>query len=395
VAILHIVQYARPEISSGYTIRTAAVLKEQQRLGLDPIVLTSPRHPRGADAVVDGIVQYRSGPDPRTGVVWLRDTARVRALARRILEIVRQRNDVTLLHAHSPVLCGMAALRAGRKLGLPVVYEVRGLWEEAMPRRSLRYRLARALETRVCRQAAAVVAISEGLKREFVRRGLAEARIHVIPNGVDTGAFRPTAPDRQWRAAYRLGDGPVVLYLGALREYEGVDLLLDALPPIRNRFPAVKLVVVGDGEAKQALSERIRDLGESAALLPSVPHSQVMQWYALADVVAYPRRATRATELVTPLKPLEAMAMGKPIVASDVGGLRELLSDGETALLFPAGSREALAEAITELLTNEALRLRLGQAARRTVCDQRDWRMIVPRYRAVYAAASAARPRSA
>ena len=396
MAILHIVQFALPEISSGYTIRTSAVLGEQQHLGLDPIVLTSPRHPGAANAVVEGVMHYRSGPDPATRLVWLRDSIRVRALARRIQEIARERDDVRLLHAHSPVLCGMAALRAGRALGLPVVYEVRGLWEEAMAGRSLRYRLARAMETRVCRQAGAVVAISEGLKREFVSRGVPAMKVHVIPNGVDTDAFQPTPPDPQWRAAHRVGDGPVVLYLGALRDYEGIDLLFDALPRIRDRFPAVRLVVVGDGEARQALADRARGIGDSVVLLPPVPHSGVKQCYAAADVVAYPRRTTRATELVTPLKPLEAMAMGKPIVASAVGGLRELLTDGQTARLFTAGSATALADVVAELLADGALRSRLGETARQVAREQRDWRMIVPRHRDVYAAATASvRPRSA
>jgi PEP-CTERM/exosortase A-associated glycosyltransferase len=394
VAILHVVQFALPEISSGYTIRTAALLREQQRLDLDPIVVTSPTHPGGGSAVVEGVIHYRSGPDRATRLVWLRDAARVGALARRIQQIGRERGDVKLVHAHSPVLCGMAAVRAGRALGLSVVYEVRGLWEEAMVGRSLRYRVARAMEARVCRQAGAVVAISEGLKRDFVRRGIPEERIHVIPNGVDSDAFQPTAPDAQWRVEHGLGDCPVVLYLGALRGYEGVDLLFDAFPMIRGRFPAARLVVVGDGEARQALAERARGLGESVVLLPPVAHAEVRRVYAAADVVVYPRRATRETELVTPLKPLEAMAMGKPIVASDVGGLRELLSDGKTARMFPAGSAPALAEAVGEVLSDGPLRARLGETARQ-VAQQRDWRLIVPRYREVYAAAASARSPSA
>lgn len=395
MAVLHIVQFALPEISSGYTIRTAALLKEQQRLGLDPIVLTSPRHPGAANAVVERVMHYRSGPEPTTRLVWLRDRARVRALTRRIQDIAKERGDVKLLHAHSPVLCGMAALRAGRALGFPVVYEVRGLWEEAMPRRSLRYRLARAMETRVCRQASAVVAICQGLKREFVSRGIPEAKIHLIPNGVDSEQFQPVAADPHWRAERGLNTGPLLLYLGALRDYEGVDLLVDALPRITDRFPAVRLVVVGDGDARQGLAERVRGMGDSVVLLPPVPHAEVRRFYAAANVVVYPRRSTRATELVTPLKPLEAMAMGKAIVASDVGGLRELLADGETARLFSAGSAAALAEAIIELLGDDSLRSRLGETARRVACEHRDWHIIVPRYRDVYAAATAsARPRS-
>ena len=268
MAILHIVQFALPEISSGYTIRTAAVLKQQQALGIGPVVLTSPRQPGEGDSIVEGVRHYRSGPDPATRLVWLRDSMRVCALARRIEEIARARGDLSLLHAHSPVLCGMAALRAGRALGLPVVYEVRGLWEEAMPRHwSLRYRMARAMETRVCRRADAVVAISEGLQREFVSRGVPETKVYVISNGVDAEQFRPVAADPGWRAERGLADGPILLYLGALREYEGVNLLLDAMPRVRERFPSARLVIVGDGEARPVLAERARGMGDAVALL--------------------------------------------------------------------------------------------------------------------------------
>ncbi|MFB3879852.1 MAG: glycosyltransferase family 4 protein [Armatimonadota bacterium] len=388
MAILHVVQFALPEVSSGYTIRTAAILKQQKALGMDPVVLTSPRQPSGSESIQNGVACYRSGPEPRTRLVWLRDSARVRAVARRIEEIAKERGDLKLLHAHSPVLCGMAALRAGRALGLPVVYEVRGLWEEAMPRHwSVRYRMARAMETRVCRRADGVVTISEGLKREFVGRGVREAKVHVVPNGVDAEQFRPMAADAQWRAERQLGDGPLVVYLGALRGYEGVDLAMEAMPRVRERFPRARLIVVGEGQAGPMLEARAREMGDGVALLPPVAHAEVARWYAVADVVVYPRRSTRATQLVTPLKPLEAMAMGKAVVASDVGGLLELIRDGETGRLFPAESVSALAEAIIELLADEALRTRLGERASRWAREERDWRSIVPRYQEVYEAA--------
>jgi len=391
VAVLHIVQFALPEISSGYTIRTAAILRVQRAMGLEPIVLTSPRHPTGPDSEVEGVLHYRSGQDPRTRVVWLRDSLRVRALARRIREIAELRRDIKVLHAHSPVLCGMASLRAGRALGLPVVYEVRGLWEESMRKRGWlsapRYALARMIEARVSRAADAVAGISEGLKRDFVSRGVPEGSFEVVPNGVDTTVFQPLPSDSTWRAARGLGAGPVLLYLGALRDYEGVDLLLDAVPRIHERFPSAQLFIVGDGEARDMLAQRARASGDAVRLLPPVPHSDVGPFYAAADIVVYPRRSMRATELVTPLKPLEAMAMGKAIVAADVGGIKELLSNGETARLFTAGSASSLADACIELCGNAQLREALGARARAVAVARHDWRAVVQRYLMVYQAA--------
>ena len=392
MAILHVVQFALPEISSGYTIRTAAILRQQRSQGLDPVVVTSPRHPTSPERSLEGIPHYRSGPEVNAGNVWLRDWLRVRSLARRIEQVAAERGDLRLLHAHSPVLCGMAALRAGRRLGLPVVYEVRGLWEEAMVQQSRRsrwsprYLLAQRMETQVCNRADAVVTISLGLQKELIARGVPERKTHVVPNGVDLTQFSPGHAPPSWRSDHGLSDGPLILYLGAIRGYEGVDLLLKAFCLVREGDPHAQLLIVGQGEDRDRIAAETSRLGRGVTTLPPVPHSEVAGFYAAADVVVYPRLSTRATELVTPLKPLEAMAMAKAIVASDVGGLRELFSDGDAARLFPAGSAAALGEAIGALITNEPLRRQLGEAARQTARERFDWRMISERYLEVYRA---------
>jgi len=393
MAVLHIVQYSLPQIMAGYTVRTQAIVREQQGLGLDPVVLTSPRHPSEAEEEVEGIPHYRCRQEQPGRSRWLRDAARVRNLAARVEELAAARGDVRLLHAHSPVLCGLAALRASRRLGLPIVYEVRGLWEEGIrgPGSSLarwaRRLGARAMETRVCRRAGAVVAISEGLRQEFLRRGAPAARVYVITNGVDLRRFSPRAPSRGWRTGHGLTEGPLILYLGALREYEGVRLLVEAFAEIGEHHPAAQLLVIGEGEARAGIEAQARARGGPIHVLPAVPHEETPDCYAAADLLVYPRLSNRATERVTPLKPLEAMAMGKAIVASDVGGLRELLADGETARLFPAGSVTALAQACCDLLGDEQARARLGGRAREVALARYDWRAIVPGYLAVYQAA--------
>ncbi len=385
MAILHLVQYSLPEITSGYTLRTRAILAAQQELGLDPVVLTSPRQPECEEVEVEGVPHFRCRPERPTKLVWLRDARRVQHLAARVVRLAQARGDVQVLHAHSPVLCGLAALRAGRELGLPVVYEVRGLWEEAMRGRSVRYRAARAMETRVCRRADAVVALCERLREEFIGRGVEAAKISVVPNGVDLHRFDPAAAPPNSRARYGLGAGPVLLYLGALREYEGIGVLLEAFPQIRARRPEAQLLIVGAGEAREQVAARVQALGEGVHLLPPVPHAETPALYAAADVVVYPRLSTRATECVTPLKPLEAMAMGKAILASQVGGLSELLEEGVTARLFPAGDPKALAEGCLALLAEAGLRERLGEAARAQAERRFDWRVIARTYLEVYA----------
>jgi glycogen(starch) synthase len=395
MAVLHVLQYSLPQLQSGYTLRTQGILRAQRLLGLDPLVVTSPRHPSEQEEEVDAIPHYRCPMERGSDSVWLRDRARVQCLAARIEQVARDHGDLRLLHAHSPVLCGLAALRAGRRLGLPVVYEVRGLWEEAMRRPGPvplwwpRYRLARMMETRVARQARAVVTISEGLRKEFLGRGVPAERLHVVPNGVDTQRFTPRSALPGWREERGLTAGPLLLYLGALRHYEGVDLLLAAFPEIRRGHPEAQLLVAGDGEARPALAT---EAGERAGihLLPPVPHEEVQGFYAAADLVVYPRRRDRATDLVTPLKTLEAMAAGKAVIASDVGGLRALLTEGETARFFPAGSVDGLVEACSELLASDSARREMGERARQAAVTRHDWRAIGEQYPALYRSVEAA-----
>lgn len=391
MAILHIVQYSLPEIIAGYTLRTQAVVAHQHRLGWDPVVLTSPRHPRAEPVAVDGVPYLRCEPEAGGASPWLRDFRRVRHLAARICEVVAQRGDIRLLHAHSPVLCGMAAMRAAARTGLPVVYEVRGLWEEALaarrasgPGAGLRYHLARWLETGVCRRAQAVVTISEGLKREFVARGIPAHRIQVVGNGVDLSLFQPTSPPAGWRQDHGLGEGPIILYLGALREYEGVYILARAFPEIKALHPSAHLVVVGGGEEEANLRAALASQAD-AHLSGPVPHELVRDYYAAADLVVYPRLSTRPTELVTPLKPLEALAMGKPIVASTVGGLRELLDGTGAVSWVPPGDARALARACAHLLSEADLRQEMGRRAREAAAAF-TWEQVVARYQGVYEA---------
>ena len=229
--------------------------------------------------------------------------------------------------------------------------------------------------------------ISQALRREFALRGVPETNIHVVGNGVDTECFAPSEPSFELRQELKLGSGPIILYLGALRTYEGVDVLLEALEQVRKRVAGAQLLIVGGGEDAQRISEQSQPKGETVRVIPPTPHSQTLPLYSIADVVVYPRLSTRATELVTPLKPLEAMAMGKAIVASDVGGLRELVSDGKTARLVPPGSADDLADAISTLLERDEERKRLGQEARRVAVERYDWRKVLRGYVDVYRSA--------
>jgi PEP-CTERM/exosortase A-associated glycosyltransferase len=394
--ILHVLDHSIP-LHSGYTFRTLAILHQQRALGWETLHLTSPKHvgAQAAEEEIDGWHFYRTtmGGSLFANAPVVKEVVVMARTLRRIQEIVR-RHRPDVIHAHSPVLNAIPALRAGRRFGIPVVYEVRALWEDAAVdhgtarRGGMRYRLSRALETHALRSADAVTTICEGLRQEIIGRGIPEERVTVIPNAVDIDAFSfGEAPDEPLRTKLRLAGNPVIGFVGSFYAYEGLDLLLEAMPRILTERPEARALLVGGGPQEERLKDTARRLGvaDKVIFAGRVPHSEVHRYYSLIDVLAYPRRSMRLTELVTPLKPLEAMAQGHLLVASDVGGHRELIRDGETGTLFRAGCSDALGDAVLRLLRQssdwDTRRLR----ARQFVESERNWRRSVERYRGVYA----------
>lgn len=392
--ILHILDHSLP-LQSGYTFRTRAILKAQEGLGHEVRGLTGQRHaapPTGAEPEGhDGLIFHRT-PGKPSGPPGLSEWQEIGALARRIEAVAREwRPDV--LHAHSPALGGLAAVRAGRRLGIPVVYEIRAFWEDAAvgngtgSEGSLRYRLTRALEDRVVRGADAVVTICEGLRSDLVSRGHAASRITIMPNGVDLALFgQPLERDAEFARSLGLGDGPVIGFLGSFYPYEGLDDLIAAMPMILTRQPDARLLLVGGGPAEAQLRAQAAASPAAAAIhfIGRVPHHEVDRYYALVDVVCYPRKGMRLTDLVTPLKPLEAMAQGKLVAASSVGGHRELIEDGMTGTLFPPDHPAGLATAMADLLQDRGLWDARRTVARAFVERAHDWSRNAVRYDSVY-----------
>jgi PEP-CTERM/exosortase A-associated glycosyltransferase len=316
----------------------------------------------------------------------------MRQLEHRLNEVAVQARP-QLLHAHSPVLNALPALRVGRRLGIPVVYEVRAFWEDAAvdhgstTEGSIRYRLTRAMETWALRRVDHVFTICEGLREDIVARGIPAEKVTVIPNAVDIASFEPGGtPDAGLKAQLGLQNASVVGFIGSFYAYEGLDLLLDAFPAMLARRPDVRILLVGGGPQDAALKAQAARLGiaDKVVFTGRVPHEQVQRYYDLVDVLAYPRHSMRLTELVTPLKPLEAMAQGRLLVASDVGGHKELIRHQETGLLFQAGNAEALSGAVVDLLARVDQWPALRSAGRRFVEQERNWAASVARYQAPY-----------
>ena len=400
--ILHIFDHSLP-LQSGYVTRSLGVLRSQHALGWETVHLTSRRHGfyAGKSAEVesaDGLTFHRT-PGGGTGLPGFQELLDMRAVAKRLATLVKaERPDI--LHAHSPVLNVLPALAVARRFGLPVVYEVRALWEDAAVdlqrsrEGSLRYRLSRWIDTRAFHRVGGIVALCEPLRAEIVARGIDPARVSVVPNAVDPRFLEPAGTtSAAARSELGLGSGPVLGYIGSFYSYEGLGLLVDALDLLRGRRPDLTLLLVGGGPEEQRLKERVAELRlqDRVIFVGRVKLEEVTRYYQALDLLVFPRRRMRLTELVTPLKPLEAMAQGKPVLASDVGGHRELVRHKETGLLFPADDVTALAAAIEGALADRAGTARIAAAGRHFVTKERNWHAVGARYAPIYEALLAAR----
>jgi PEP-CTERM/exosortase A-associated glycosyltransferase len=398
--ILHVLDHSIP-VQTGYTFRTRSILQQQRALGWETCHITSSKHEGAKQPLeqVDGLAFYRTaaagGLLSRLPV--LNQLAIIDTLADRLLQVAREVKP-DILHAHSPALNGVAALRVGKKLGIPVVYEIRAFWEDAAVDHGtstewgMRYRLTRAMETYVLRRADAATTICEGLRSEIIAtRGIPASKLTVIPNAVNIEDFS-IGSEKDLALAAGLGlEGKTVLgFIGSFYAYEGLNVLLQALPAMLESNPDIRVLLVGGGPQEAALKAQAVALGVQGQVVFTgrVPHSEVQRYYDLVDVLVYPRLKMRLTDLVTPLKPLEAMAQGRMLVASDVGGHRELIEHGKTGMLFKADDPQALAEQVLAMLAAQPRWPEMRAHGRRFVEQERSWAASVARYRPVYAALS-------
>lgn len=391
--ILHVLDHSLPA-HSGYTFRTRALMKAQAAKGWAVAGVTGVRHPEpGPDGeTVDGLTFYRTPPIAPARAP-IREWREIGALAKRVEALANEwKPDV--LHAHSPVLDGLAALRVGKKLGIPVIYEIRAFWEDAAVGNgtgregSLRYRLTKHLETHAVKSADAVAVICEGLRGDLIARGIDPDKITVSPNGVDLDLFGDPPP-RDDMLAEMLGlaaDDAVIGYIGSFYDYEGIDDLIAAMPALVAVQPKARLLLVGGGPMEASLKAQAAASPAAAHIhfVGRVPHTEVERYYSLIDILAYPRKKMRLTDLVTPLKPLEAMAQGKLVAASSVGGHRELIEDGVTGTLFAPDDPAAIADALARLLENRAMWPERRRTARIFVETHRNWSSNILRYEPVY-----------
>ncbi len=397
--ILHLLTNSLPYRQAGYTVRSQSIGRAQLDAGLDPHFATRAGFPLihgvlGAPAEdrIDGVPYHRL--DPELDPVLAPDRI-VEATARAAATLIEALRPA-VLHPASNFLNAKVALALRDRYGLPVVYEVRGFLEETWVARrgdgetaeADRYGGARAAETAAMTAADAVVTLSATMRAEVVGRGVADERVMVVPNAVDTDRFVPLPRDDVQASRLGIRRGEVVLgYVSSFTSYEGIRHLIDAAALLRRRGHPVRVLLVGDGEELPGLRAAARRAGVddgTVIFTGRVPHDQVRALYSIIDVFVVPRTADRVSQLVTPLKPYEAMAMERALVVSGVDALREIVREGETGLVFRPEDPEDLANVVEPLLGDPARRLELGRAAREWVVANRTWRQNGNRYRELY-----------
>ncbi len=393
--ILHLLDHSLP-LHSGYSFRTHNILSAQRARGWTTEQVTSTKQDsdKNTPHTVDGITYERSVELPsfkrKLPVVHQFAVADdLEHAGAKLVEGVKP--DV--IQAHSSALNGLAGLRLARRFKLPFVYELRAFWEDAAvdhghtTEGSLRYRATRVLETYVVRKADAVTTICDGIRQDLIARGLPPEKITVIPNAVNIDKFEiSTGKEAAFAESLGLGDATVIGFIGSFYAYEGLDLLVESFPAILAAHTNARLLLVGGGFQDDALRAQVDRLGlkDKVVFTGRVPHEEVNRYYDLIDVLAYPRHSMRLTELVTPLKPLESMAQGRLLVASDVGGHKELIQDGVTGSLFKAGSANDLARSVNELLASPEQWPGRISAGRKFVEQERNWNKSISHYKDVY-----------
>jgi len=394
-ATLSVLAQSLPIRSGGYATRSHGVLTGLAACGWDVAAVTRLGFPYDGwglsttrevppSDVVDGITYHRLLEDGARRYPQFPLSSYVGRFSDRIVHHAYARR-AALIHASSFHVNGLAGGAAATRLGLPFLYEMRGLEDLMKVSRdpsfvsSDRHAFLTILELAICHRADAVFVITEALRREMAGRGVPEQKMVVLPNGVHVEQFSPRERDRELEARLRVAGKMVIGYAGGLVDYEGLDLLLDAVADLKSRRGDFHVVIVGDGHYERVLrayADRLR-LDDVVTFTGRVSHDEVGRYLSLFDVVPFPRLPRPVCELISPIKPFESMAMQKPAVVSSVAALTEIVRDGVTGLVFRKGDSNDLARTIERLLDSPDLRSSLGRAARDWVVAERDWSAIV------------------
>lgn len=398
--VLHVLNSSIPYLSNGYCIRSKYIVENQNKVGIQPVVMTKPGFPNDffKDMLKDDnklikeemneITYYRCLPRLIMRHTPLKKYSEAYSdMICRVIDL----ESPDIIHAASNYINGLAGLDSARRKHKPFVYEIRGFWEmttvakEPLFKDSEEFRLAQKIENYLLHEADQVITISNGLKEEIIKRGISREKVEVIPNGVDCECFKPVDYNSELGGRYGLRGKFVIGYIGSIVQYEGLQNLIKVIARLKDEgYSNIRFLIVGDGNYLTVLKELVAELrlGDEIIFTGRIPHEEVSGYYSLFDLCVFPRTEEEVTNLVTPLKPLEAMACAKTVIGSNLNAIKEIVVPEVNGFIFK--NEDNLYEKIKWLYEKRDSMKFTELNARSWVVENRDWLKISYDLKAVY-----------
>ncbi|GAB3328002.1 glycosyltransferase family 4 protein [Marivirga atlantica] len=388
VRVLHVLYESLP-IISGSTIRSRDILDSQlNSVNIHPVVLTSPFQSGESKLdIINGVKTYRylgnknetaSENIRKNPIVLLKKFLRIFLFTFRIIKVSKL-EEIDVIHAHAMFFCAISSKMAGLYLGKPVVYEVRSLWEE-------RGRLSRPFLTRIfvwlenisLKVSNSVICINENLRRELIDRSNLKKEIYIVPNAVNFNQIK--------QASLNISGELTFGYIGTLSPIEGLDLLLQAAYDLKKIGIEIKIKLFGTGVYEDSLKKMLIKLNlNNVSLMGSISPVDIHLAYRQVDVIVNPRKKSKLSDMVTPLKPLEALAYRKLLLVSDVGGMKQLISQDDIVYNFSADDKESLKNTLVKVLNSSAKeRMKRIDNGYNFVLKNKNWTSNAEKYYSIY-----------
>ena len=400
--IMYHVNQSLPHHSSGYAIRTQSLLKSLKSKNWNISAYARVGYPNdrydyiGSKIVdsystVDGIDYYFT--PSRTKSIGKLDIKQYQKESINLILKQAKKFNPSIIHSASNYSCGLAATASAKILGIPSIYEMRGLWHVTRTAKqpeydeSDHYRMIEALEIQAAKNASHVFTITDSVKNILLKNGIEKEKITLLPNAVDIDKFAPREKNERIEQKFGLKGMTTIGYIGSFTDYEGLDYLLKAGAKLKEKYEGkFKLLMVGDGVVLDNLKNLSKELklDNDVHFTGRIDHNDVFDYYSVIDIAVYPRKGTKVCEIVSPLKPLEAMAMEKTVITSNVKALSEMMKDNETGLLHAKDDIDDLTRLLEKCLRDKKLTKNLGINARKWVINNRNWDAVSERVNNLY-----------
>ena len=408
--VIYHASQSMPHTSSGYAIRTHGLTSSLNSKGYDVDVFLRNGYPldrsdfKGSDVnteeKIENVTYHFSHTEPNdSSLINYQEVYNFNRLDEYESQAINalisngSKSKPIAIHSASNFVVGLAGARAAKALGIPSIYEIRGFWHLTQSTKragyegSDHYKLSERFEIETAKESDYVFTITKALKDILVENGVEESKISVLPNAVDASKFKILPKDVELEKELGFENKVVIGYIGSFVDYEGLDLLLEACSILKEKHGDIfRLLLVGDGDTMQLLrrTTRFLQLEDQVVFTGRIPHDEVQKYYSLIDIAPLPRKGLRVCELVSPLKPFEAMGSGKVLVVSSVQALAEIVDDGVTGMVFEKDNSADLAVKLETAILDENLRKKIGNDANKWVMENHSWEVISERVTKIY-----------